>query len=112
MAAADIFFKDNDMIATLSNLRSSTAPTVPIVDSTGVTVTVWSTLSTGNVANRLINARNMRYSSADGVYRATIQSTDTNMAARTLGLAIVRLDHSGMNGEWNVRFRVEDRSES
>lgn len=111
MPAADVWFLNNDMVITLSGLRSSTmAASSYLNSSTNVNVSVWKTLSTSASTNRIITARNMGYVSAsNGNYRAVAQSTEHSMTISNRGLAIITVNHSGLNGEWRVKFPVEER---
>lgn len=111
MPAADVWFLNNDMVITLSGLRSSTmAASSYLNSSTNVSVTVWKALSTAASTNRIIAARNMGYVAAsNGNYRAVGQSTEHSMSVGTRGIAIITVNHSGLNGEWRVKFPVEER---
>ena len=111
MAAANIWFYNNDMMVTLSGLRTSTmASTAYLNNSTNLSVSVWKALTTAASTNRIVNARNMPYVAAtNGDYRTVVQSTEHSMAVGTQGLAILTLSHLGVNGEWRTLFPVQPR---
>ena len=112
MAQPEVWFVQNDMICSLSGVRSSTmASTAYLNSSTGVTVSVWDGLSTASTTNRVINARNLGYVAAsNGNYRGVMQSTEsTKLGIGENGLAIFTLVHSGLNGHWRLPFRVDYR---
>jgi len=111
MAQPSIWFYNNDMLATLTGLRSSTmSSTAYLNSSTGVTVSVWKALSTAVVANRVVNAANLAYlAGTNGNYRAVVQSTQHGMTIGSPGLAIYKVAHSGLDGEWRLIFKVEPR---
>lgn len=106
-----VWFTQNDMLAEISGVRSSTmASTGYLNASTGMRVSIWET-STASTANRVINNRLLTYVPAsNGGYRAVIQSTEQGaLIATDRGVAIFTLVHSGMNGQWRSPFRVEYR---
>lgn len=112
MALPEMWYLNNDVVLTLSSLRSSTmASTAYLNSSTNVTVTVWKALSTASTANRVVNARVMSYVTAsNGNYRAVVQSTEsTGITEGLQGLAIFKVAHQGLNGEWRVPFRGQFR---
>jgi hypothetical protein len=112
---ADAWFRGNDMIVRLDLLRSSTASTSSyIASSTGVSLHLWKTLTTASTANRLTTAAlNVPYLSVSGRYQLVVGSTAGSPAASITstmrGLAILTVAHSGLNGEFRVRWRGEDR---
>lgn len=111
MPSANVLFINNDMVAGLSGIRSSTmASTAYLNGSTNVTLNVWKALSTASTANRVVTARNMAYvAGTNGGYQAVIQSTEHTMSVGNRGIAIMTVAHSGLNAEWRVLFPVEER---
>ena len=108
MALPEIWHVNNDVVLTLSGVRSSTmASTAYLTSSTNVKVSVWKALTTASTANRLVNARVMTYVSAsNGNYRTVVQSTESTAITDQLqGLAIFTVNHSGLNGEWRMPFQ-------
>lgn len=108
MALPEIWHVNNDVVLTMTGLRSSTmASTAYLTSSTNLTVSVWKTLTTASTTNRLVNARTMTYVTAsNGNYRAVVQSTEsTAITAGLQGLAIFKLTHQGLNGEWRMPFQ-------
>ena len=118
MAQPEAWYVNNDILLSMSGLRSSTmAASSYLNSSTRLTVTVWRSSGAGvdatttNVTYRLINGRVMTYVTAsDGNYRAVAQSTEsTAIGSNTRGLAIFTLNHLGLNAEWRVPFRGQYR---
>lgn len=110
MARAQAWYTNNDMVVSLNGLQSSTASSAYINNSTAVTVTVWRTISTASLADRLVNAVPMSYVNAsNGHYRYTAQSTGVVPTLGDRGMAIVRVAHAGLDGEWRAYFRAERR---
>lgn len=112
MARADAWFFGNDMTVTLTGLQSSTDTSSYVNSSTGVSYHVWKAITTASVANRLTTAAvNLPYlSGTNGNYRVVAQSTAFSAITSTVrGMAIVTVNHSGLNGEWRVYFRGEHR---
>ena len=108
MALPEVWHVNNDVVLTMSGLRSSTmASTAYLTSSTNLTVTVWKALTTASTLNRLVNARVMSYVTAsNGNYRTVVQSTEsTAITAGLQGLAVFRLAHQGLNGEWRMPFQ-------
>ena len=115
MALPEVWFVQNDMLASLSSVRSSTmASTAYLNSSTGITVSIWDGLSTASTTNRIVNARNLGYVAAsNGNYRGVIQSTEsTRLGVGESGLAIFTLAHSGLNAHWRLPFRADYRQTS
>jgi len=112
MARAEVWYYQNDMTVTLSGLQSSTNTSTYITSSTGVTAHIWKTLTTASTANRITTAAvNLAYlSGTNGNYRGIFQSTAYSAITSTVrGMAIITVNHSGLNGEWRVGFRGEQR---
>jgi hypothetical protein len=112
MPAAEVWFEANDMIVRVSALRSSTMPSgTYLINSTGMSVDIWSSLSTASTGNRVISALNVPYDSASssGRYQVVIQSTAHSMTRNVVGFADITLNHSGLNGNWKPRLRVDHR---
>ena len=108
MALPEIWLVNNDNVLTMLGIRSSTmASTAYLNSSTNIKVSVWKALTTASTANRLINQRVMTYIAAsNGDYRAVVQSTESTAITDQLqGLAIVTVNHSGLNGEWRMPFQ-------
>jgi hypothetical protein len=101
------------MVVQLTGLQSSTDTTSYINSSTGVTCDVWTTVSTASTANKLLSAKRLTYVTASsGNYVYVAQSTDTASITSTMrGTSICTVSHSGLNAEWRVRWRGENRSE-
>ena len=114
MARASAWYDGNDMRVRLDELRSSTMASGTYLDSsTGVTVEVWQADSTASTSNKVQAATNMPYVTAsDGRYDVTIQSTGHSMSTGTLGMAIIKVEHSGLTGEWRPEFLVQRRFQS
>ncbi len=111
MPQANVWFANNDMRVRLDSLQSSTmASTAYLNSSTGVSVDIWQALSTGTTGDRVVTGTNMPYSTgSNGRYEAVIQSTVHSMAVGTVGMAVITVDHSGLDGEWRRKFRVDYR---
>lgn len=112
MARADVWYYKNDMTVTLTGLQSSTDTSAYVNSSTGVTAHIWKALTTGSTANRLTTAAvNLSYLAAtNGNYRQIFQSTSyTGITSTVRGVAIITVNHSGLNGEWRVALRGENR---
>lgn len=118
MAQPEAWYINNDVLLSLSGVRSSTmAASSYLNSSTNVRVTVWRSsasnadATTTDTTYRVINARVLSYVTAsDGNYRTVAQSTETTAISRlTRGLAIFTLNHSGLNAEWRVPFRGQER---
>ena len=109
MARADVWFTGkNDMVVRLDTVRSSTMATGSYLDSsTNIQCDVWSATSTASTANKLVSGRNMAYvSDSNGRYDGTIHSSEHSMTYGTIGMAVITVDHLGLDGEWRPRFRV------
>jgi len=110
MPQAEVWFVNNDMRVRLTGLASSTmASGTYLASSTGVTVEVWDALSTASTADKVVSATNMPYYASGGIYQKVIQSTAHSMTAGQFGMAIVKVRHSGLDGEWRTKFRVSNR---
>ena len=111
MAKASAWYDGNDMRVRLDLLRSSTMGSTSYLNSsTGVTVEIWQADTTASTANKVQAATNMPYVTAsNGRYDLTIQSTGHTMSTGTLGMAIIKVAHSGLNGEWRPEFLVQRR---
>lgn len=111
MPQARIWFTNNDMLVRLDTVRSSTMTSTQYLNSsTGVSVSIWSTQSTGSTAARVVTALNMPYvTGSNGRYQVAVQSTAHSMAVGTIGFCEIDLSHSGLTGEWRPRFRVDLR---
>ena len=109
--SASIWFTNNDMLVQVANVQSSTMGSTSYLNSsTGVTVTIWNALSTASTAHLMVTATNMPYVSAsNGTYRLAIQSTAHTLSSGDVGMAVITLDHSGLDAEWRPVFRVEPR---
>ena len=110
---ASAWFVNNDMIVQLSNFKSSTASTY-INSSTGVSCHVWKGFTTASTDNRLTTAAaTLTYATGtNGTYRRAFQSTGTvgaGITSTVRGMAIITVDHSGLDAEFRVRFRGEFR---
>ena len=109
MAQPEVWFWKNDMALQITGLRSSTMSTgTYLASSTGLTVSVFDGESTSDTV--VINSRNVPYVTTPGFYRTMAQSTETS--ALTVGqraLAVFTLNHSGLNAEWRLPFRVDYR---
>lgn len=109
MAGVTVWYANNDMYVRLATLQSATAASTAYINSsTGVTVAVYPSTSTGTAT---IASKNMGYTTAttfgaNGTYQAIIGSTQST--ALTVGsyyTAIVTVSHSGANGEWRMPFK-------
>lgn len=113
MADIKTWFTNNDMLVSLSGLRSSTAVSTGWLNSsTGVTVDIWNARTTGSTANLLVDNLNMPYvTGSNGNYRVAIQSTAVtpNIISTSAGMAIVTVAHSGLDAEWRVLWRAAFR---
>jgi hypothetical protein len=112
MPKAAAWFDDgNDMYVRLDTLKSSTMGSTSYLNSsTGVTCEIWQALTTASTSDKVVTATNVPYIAAsNGRYELTIHSTAHSMARGVIGMARVLLSHSGLNGEWRARFRVETR---
>ena len=109
MASPAVWFQNNDMLVTLSGLRTSTmASTAYLNGSTNVRLSVWSSQST--VGTPIVSAQSMPYvAGTNGNYRTVVQSTQHNMTYGRSGLARITLSHLGITGEWFAVFFVEHR---
>lgn len=110
MAQPYIWYEANDMLASITGVRSSTmASTSYLNSSTGMRVTIFdgpTTSATAVVSNRLL----AYVSATNGTYRATIQSTEsTRLHAGDEGMAVFTLNHSGMNAKWYLSFSAQLR---
>lgn len=114
MAKADVWYTGNDMVVQLTGLQSSTDTTSYINSSTGVSCDVWTTVSTSSTANLLLNDKNLSYTTgSNGNYAYVAHSTDTSTITSTMrGVAVITVNHAGMDAEWRVRWRGEKRSET
>ena len=112
MPTASVWYENNDMLITLSGLKSSTMTSTQYLNSsTGVTANVWETFSTTSTTNQVMANANMTYvSGTNGNYRVVTQSSAASaLVDADFGVAIITVDHAGLDGEWRVRFRVEHR---
>ena len=111
MARASAWYDGNDMRVRLDLLRSSTmGSTSYLTSSTGVTVEIWQADSTASTSDQVQSETNMPYVAAsNGRYDLTIQSTGHSMSTGTLGMAIIKVEHSGLTGEWRPEFLVQKR---
>ena len=111
MARASAWYDGNDMRVRLDLLRSSTMGSTSYLNSsTGVTVEVWQADSTASTSDQVSTATNAPYVTAsNGRYDLTIQSTGHTMSTGTLGMAIIKVEHSGLTGEWRPEFLVQKR---
>lgn len=110
MAQPFLWYEGNDMLVSLTGVRSSTmASTAYLNSSTGVRVTLYDGPTTGHPV--VINNRNLPYVSAtNGTYRAVVQSTESTAFVRgDEGLGVFTLSHSGMNGKWYLSFSAQLR---
>lgn len=112
MAKASAWFIGNDMRVRLDGLISSTGGSTGYLNnSTGMVVDIWKVRSTADFAtNRVITAQGMPYvTGTNGRYETAIQSTAHTMPSKTQGLALIRIAHGGLNGEWREGFRIVRR---
>ena len=111
MGRASAWFTGNDMRVRLDKLQSSTMGSTSYLNSsTGVSLDVWQDDTTSSTANKVVSAKNMAYvSGSNGRYDAIVQSTEHSMAQGSVGMAVISLVHSGLNGQWRPKFRVEYR---
>lgn len=112
MSQASAWYRGNDMVLLLSGFASSTSSTGSYLNSsTGITVSVWKSATTGTIGNRIVNARNMPYvSGSNGNYRVVVQSTEsTGISVGSQGLVIFKATHAGLDGEWRLPLRGEYR---
>lgn len=110
MAQPYIWYEANDMLLAITGVRSSTmASTSYLNSSTGVTVTLYDGPTTG--ATALLVDRVLPYIPAtNGTYRAVIQSTEsTALHAGDEGIAVFRVNHSGLNAKWYLSFSAQLR---
>lgn len=114
MGRAAAWFVGNDMRVRLDKLQSSTMGSTSYLNSsTGVTVDVWQDDTTSSTANKVVSAQNLPYvSGSNGRYDAIIQSSGHSMTQGSVGMAVVTLNHSGLNGQWRPKFRVDYRRTS
>lgn len=110
MAQPYIWYEGNDMLLSITGVRSSTmASTAYLNASTGLRVSIWDAPTTNGTA--LILNRLLTYvAGTNGLYRATVQSTESTALQRgDEGLAVFTLSHSGMNGKWWLNFSAQVR---
>lgn len=109
MAAASVWFRGNDMLVRLAKLRSSTmASGTFLTNSGGVTADLWSSRSTAD-ASAYLGSVALTYTGSSGRYEAILQTADFDLATGTLGMAVVRVAHGALDGEWRPHFRVDER---
>ena len=111
MAQASMLPIGNDMRFRLAGFKSSTdVSTGFIASSTGITVTIYSTLTTSSTSAQVATG-NAAYATgpAGGTYDFTLQSTAHTMTTGTVGLAIFAASHSGLDGRWDLNFQVGKR---
>ena len=81
--------------------------------STGLTLNVYSPTTSSTAA---VDAANVPYStmvnSGNGGYRLVVQSADHSLVRGDFGKARFSLDSNGLDGEWNVDFIVQERTNS
>ena len=112
MARAQVWYDGNDMQIEMRSLRSSTmASGTFLQNSGGVTYALWSTSSTGTIANQ-IQTGSLSYTGSSGRYRVTVQSTEWNPTHGSVGMVIITVVHGSLNGEWRPTFRVDKRRSS
>lgn len=100
------------MIVALRGVRSSTmAAGTYLTSSTNVTLNLWKTRSTSSTGNYVLT-KNVPYYGSSGWYQAVVQSTEHSMPQGTVGMAILTLRQSGLDGEWRPFYRVEYRYSS
>jgi hypothetical protein len=112
MPAAKVWFHNNDMVIRVSAVRSSTMTSGTFLqNSTGMSVDVWSALTTASTASLVVSALNVPYhtTSSSGRYEVVIQSSAHSMSKGTVGFADITLDHSGLDAEWRPKFRLDYR---
>jgi hypothetical protein len=110
MPAASAWYHGNDMLVRLAGLKSSTmASGTFLTSSTGVTCDLWGATSTASTGDRKVSGATMTYTGSSGRYEATIQSTQHGMTRGTVGMAIIRVQHGTLTGEWRPHFRVDER---
>lgn len=109
-----IWYTGNDMVAEITGVRSSTmASTAYLNSSTGLRVSVYDGLTTGDTV--VVNNQLMSYVAAsNGSYRATVQSTAfaSSLTVGERAIGIITLSHSGLNGRWKIPIRIEERGTS
>ena len=113
MAQPFIWLEGNDMVASLTGVRSSTmASTAYLNSSTRVRVTLYdgpTTSATAVISNRLLTY----VTATNGTYRTVVQSTESTAFRRgDEGLGVFTLNHSGMNGKWYLSFSAQVRRTS
>ncbi len=102
---------NNDMLVTVSGVRTSTMTSTEYLNSsTGITVDIYNAQTTGSTS---VAQSNVAYStmvnSGNGGYDVVVQSTAHSMASNSLGMAIITLNHSGVDAEWRLRCVVHER---
>ena len=112
MASPSVWFQNNDMILTLVGLRTSTmSSTTWLNGSTNLLCNVWKADSTAASTNHVVTNQTVAYvGGTNGNYRTTVQSTQHTMQAGQVGMAILTLNHLGLNAEWRAAFHVERRA--
>lgn len=118
------FYDNGDMLVTFENFISSTATSTAagstqfIASSTGISVDIWSTVSTGSTGNKVVSGRNLSYTTVAmvgfdttraGNYYAVIQSSEHSLSTGTVAMAILTIDHSGLDDERRLEFAVQRR---
>jgi len=115
MPSARAWYVNNDMLATLNGLRSSTmASTAYLNNSLSVKLSVWIAATTVDVTKRVLNGVAMTFvTGTNGNYRYAAQSTAFSaFSVGGQGLAIMSVSTGGLNGEWRVPLKAETRGTS
>ena len=107
MATADAFFLGNDMLVRLDLLKSSTmASGTYLNNSGGVSMVLWSALSTADASKFVITKTLTYVTASNGRYQCAVQSTEHSMAKGTQGMAVISVVNGALNGEWRSTFLV------
>lgn len=109
MAFARAWWIGNDMLVSLTGLVSSTDTTSYINSSTGVTLRVWPTNSTGSTGDIEVEANMPYVTGSSGTYQVVVQSSAHNLAVGSVGMMQVMVSHGGLDGDWRPPIRVDYR---